>query len=222
MEKYSKLIISNKAFTLFEVLLILALIGVLSSIAITLYPKSHLELAKEQIIRHLKYTRFLALNNAKEITQNEFCQSDNCESERKEWQKSMWRLQFSELKNIGWSYSIFSDGARKSKDKDFDSRPMDSIEVARDLLDGSFLSVYTYNNSKFANRMRQGDLALTSRYGVENVIVEGCSRNKIGFDENGFLLCDKEMKIILQDGFKKESAICINKNGKIQDCENRF
>lgn len=221
MVKLLKLTTSNKAFSLFEILIILAIVGIFGSFAYVLYPKSNLNLASEQIIRHLQYTRFLALNSVKEITQSAFCQSDNCEIEKAQWQRSLWRLQFSELKNIGWSYSLFSDSARKSKNKNFDSRPMDSFEVARDLVDGKFLSVYTYNNSKFANDLRDGDLAITSRYGVASVEVLGCYKNRIVFDENGFLFCEnpfKNVQILLRDNFSQIRKICIEKNGKIESC----
>lgn len=222
----------NKAFSLFEILLVLGILGILSGVGYLFYPKSALNLAQEQIINHLNYTRFLALNTSKDITQSLFCQSDFCQEERSRFEESYWRLQFSNLKNIEWAYSIFSDSARSSKTKNFDDRPMDSFEVARDPMSGKYLSVYTYNNTKFANTLREGDLSISKRYGVSKVQMYGGCGNQSGgrviFDNRGFLRCKKtgekvsfptkEVVLELSDHFGNSLRVCIFENGLVKKC----
>ncbi|MDE5603178.1 MAG: prepilin-type N-terminal cleavage/methylation domain-containing protein [Helicobacter sp.] len=219
-------------FSLFELLLVLSLISIFSSIALISYPKSHLQEAQEQVINHLHFTKYLALHTAKTITQANFCQSDFCQEERKHFEESFWRLQFSNLKNIGWAYSIFSDSARKAKTKNFDNRPMDSFEIARNPFDGKYLSVYTYNNTKFANGLREGDLSLQKRYKISLIKTKGgCGEyegGRILFDDAGFLRCKVANKpvsfptdivtIELFDDFGRSAKICILQSGFIKKC----
>ncbi|WP_104721238.1 prepilin-type N-terminal cleavage/methylation domain-containing protein [Helicobacter mesocricetorum] len=221
-----------KGFSLFELLLVLSLIGIFSSIALISYPKSHLQEAQEQVINHLHFTRYLALHTTKTITQAPFCQSDFCQEERKHFEKSFWRLQFTNLKNIGWAYSIFSDSARISKTKNFDNRPMDSSEIARNPFDGKYLSVYTYNNTKFANGLREGDLSLQKRYKISHIKIKGgCGEyegGRILFDELGFLRCKiannpvslptNTLIIELLDDFGRSAKICILQSGFVKKC----
>ena len=223
---------NKKAFSLLELLLVLVIVGILSTLAYSLYPKSHLKLAKEQLLRHLALTRFLALNQVKEITQSAFCQSDFCQEERERYVESYWRLQFANLQNPKWTYSIYSDSSRAAKTKHFDDLPRDSFEVARNPLDGKYISVYNYDNSKFANVLRDGDLSLSERYGVEKVTQKGgCGEREGGrvlFDEQGFLLCkipyssvekpQGEVIFVLENRFGEKEQICIGENGIAQGC----
>lgn len=222
----------NRAFSLFEILLVLAILGILGAVGYVLYPQSLLNLAQEQIINHLNYTRFLALNTSKDITQSLFCQSDSCQEERERFEESYWRLQFAELKDIEWAYSIFSDSARSARTKNFDDRPMDSFEVARDTLSGKYLSVYTYTNTRFANTLREGDLSISKRYGVSGVKMSGGCGNQSGgrilFDSQGFLRCKKtgekvswptsEVVLELSDRFGASLKICIFESGLVKKC----
>lgn len=218
----------NRAFSLFEILLFIVIVGILASIGYVLYPHSKLHLAKNQIVKHIQYTKYLALQNSKEITQYKFCKSDFCSEEMKKYKQSFYRIQFNKLKDIGWSYSIFSDSARDSKTKNFDDRPMDSFEIARSPIDSKYLSVYNYNNSKFANALRDGSLAISSRYGIVDIKISGgCGEsNRILFDDFGFLVCKianvgisrPKENVILEifDKFSSEK-ICITKSGNICD-----
>ena len=216
----------NRAFSLFEVLLYIVIVGIFVSLGYVLYPHSKLHLAKDQIEKHIQHTKYLALQNTKEITQDKFCKSDFCIEEMRKYEQSFYRIQFSKLKDIGWSYSIFSDSARDSKTKNFDDRPMDSFEIARSPIDSKFLSVYNYNNSKFANTLRDGNLAISSRYGIIDIkITGGCGNsNRILFNDFGFLVCKPvdigihhpKDNVILEifDKFGSEK-ICITKSGDI-------
>ncbi|MBX7491079.1 pilus assembly FimT family protein [Helicobacter turcicus] len=220
------------AFSLFETLLTLAILSIFATLGYFWIPDSKLHLAQNQIISHLNYTRFLSLNNAKQITQSAFCQSDNCKQERTRWRESLWRMQFSYLQDIGYAYYIFSDSARAVRTKNLDDRPRDRQEIARDLLDNKYLNVYNNDNSKFANPLRSGDLAITQRFGIQNVKASGgCGEDnaaRILFDEKGFLLCKNPYKkpttptgIVSLELFNKSGKsvkICILPSGFIQKC----
>lgn len=221
-----------KAFTLLETLLILAILSVFATLGYVWIPDSKLHLAQHQIQTHLHYTRFLSLTSAKQITQSAFCQSDHCLQERMRWSESLWRMQFSSLQNIGYAYYIFSDSARLAVTKNFDDRPRDRQEIARDLLNNKYLNVYNRDNSKFANALRQGDLAITQRYGIQKVKHSGgCAGSgeaRILFDEKGFLRCKKPYEQLTNpDGIAflelfnrghRSVKICILQSGFIKEC----
>lgn len=220
------------AFSLFETLLVLAILSIFATLGFVWLPDSKLHLAQNQVITHLQYTRYLSLNTTKHITQGAFCQSDFCEDERKRWEESLWRLQFSPLQDIGYAYYIFSDSARAVKTKHFDDRPRDKQEIARDLLDNRYLNVYNVDNSKFANPLRNGDLAITKRYGIKEVkFFGGCGEGneaRILFDEQGFLRCKNPYKkpeapkgpvfLLLTNQSGQSAKICILESGFIQKC----
>lgn len=223
---------TRQAFSLFETLLTLAILSIFATLGYFWIPSSKLHLAQNQIISHLNYTRYLSLNSAKHITQSAFCQSDHCAQERTRWSESLWRMQFSPLKDIGYAYYIFSDSARSVRTKNFDDRPRDKQEIARDLLDNKYLNVYNSDNSKFANPLRSGDLAITQRYGIQNVKFSGgCGEDneaRILFDQQGFLRCKKPYEkptipngIVFLELFNKSGEsvkICILPSGFIQKC----
>ena len=109
---------------------------------------------------------------------------------------------------------------------------MDSFEVARDPMSGKYLSVYTYNNTKFANTLREGDLSISKRYGVSKVQMYGGCGNQSGgrviFDNRGFLRCKKtgekvsfptkEVVLELSDHFGNSLRVCIFENGLVKKC----
>lgn len=222
----------KSALSLLEILLVLGILGVLVSLGFAWFPDSKLHLAQNQIISHLNYVRFLSLSSVKQITQSAFCQSDNCEAERKRWSESLWRLQFSQLQDIGYAYYLYSDSARAVSTKHFDDRPRDAQEIARDLLDNKYLNSYNYDNSKFANALRAGDLAITKRYGILSVRMSGgCGESEGGrilFNEWGFLRCKKPyepvtipngmVRLELQGSSKKSVGICILESGIVKKC----
>lgn len=221
------------AFSLLEVLLTLGILSILATLGFIWFPDSKLYLAQDQIIMHLNYTRFLSLSSAKQITQSVFCQSDNCQAERKRWSESLWRLQFSKLQDIGYAYYIFGDSARAANTKHFDDRPRDAHEIARDPLDNKYLNSYNYDNSKFANPLRAGDLAITKRYGIQEVQMSGgCGESEGGrivFDELGFLRCKKPyeqvsvprgiVRLELKGNSGKSVRICILESGIVKKCD---
>ncbi|TLD89072.1 type II secretion system protein [Helicobacter sp. MIT 05-5294] len=223
----------QRAFSLLEVLLTLGILSALATLGFVWFPDSKLHLAQEQIIAHLNYTRFLSLNSVKQITQGAFCQSDHCKSERERWSESLWRLQFSKLQDVGYAYYIFSDSARAVSTKHFDDRPRDAHEIARDPLDNKYLNSYNYDNSKFANALRAGDLAIAKRYGIQEVKMSGgCGESEGGrimFDESGFLRCKKPyeqvslpngaVRLELRGSSGKSVGICILESGIIKKCD---
>lgn len=222
----------KSALSLLEILLVLGILGVLASLGFAWFPDSKLHLAQNQIIAHLNYARFLSLSSVKQITQSAFCQSDHCEAERKRWSESFWRLQFSQLQDIGYAYYIYSDSARAVSTKHFDDRPRDAQEIARDPLDNKYLNSYNYDNSKFANALRAGDLAITKRYGILSVRMSGgCGESEGGrilFNELGFLRCKKPyepvtipsgmVRLELQGSSKNSVGICILESGIVKKC----
>lgn len=116
--------------------------------------------------------------------------------------------------------------------KHFDDRPRDAREIARDPLDNKYLNSYNYDNSKFANALRAGDLAITKRYGIQAVKMSGgCGESEGGriiFDELGFLRCKRPyeqvtspkgaVRLELQGSSGKSVGICILESGIVKKC----
>ena len=71
-----------KAFSLFELIIVMVVIGVLLSITAINFKNDDLARAANQVASHIRYTQFLALTD------------DKFNPEDKNWTKSRWQIYF--------------------------------------------------------------------------------------------------------------------------------
>ena len=165
----------KKAFTLIELVLVIVVVGVLSTMVSPNFQRNGLQEAANQLVSHIRYTQHLAMMD------NKFDSNDA------NWFKGRWQIKF--FNNTGtdnqWAYTIYSDwvGAHTGNP--------DKIEIAKNPLDQSrYLTggtsgagLITYNDAKSTKELNIG-----IKYGIKDVdFSSGCRSTVkyISFDSMG-------------------------------------
>ena len=189
----------KKSFSIIELIFVITLIGIINSQVSIKNNLSKIKLAKQQIILHLKYVRYIAMVD------------DKYEKDNPLWFRKRWTLKFLNCnKNIGGIYYIiYSDENENgyiSKD-----------ETLKDPLSNQYLYSSQCKEDKIYDKNKL--ILLTKRYDIKNIIVSCNKTTTIGqlsFDINGELhskLSNKNNKI---DEYKLKSICNIeiyDKNG---------
>lgn len=171
----------KKAFTMMEVITVIAVIGVLVAVAIPRSGSNRLSEAATQLISHIRYTQHLAMID------------DKFDATDSNWYKERWTLRFKkDLVYNGsyipngtyeneWAYTIFSD-------RSHDGNPNPS-EMAKNTLNTNQYLSGGYNNTLHVeNAESMKKLRLGSAYGINNVTFGGGCRSNIlyiNFDHLG-------------------------------------
>ncbi|MGG7074488.1 carbamoyl-phosphate synthase large chain [Campylobacter sp. 9BO] len=161
-----------------EIVLIIVIIGILTTISLPKLKFSSEKFLTEQILMHLRYTQQLAMQDSK------FNLGEN-------WQKKRWTLVFANTKlstkscNIdsdrSWKYSIYWDNSISGN---LNSKQ----EVARNpLKTHMYLSSGWSGISSSDCKFISPELNIGKKYGVRNVVLEGGCKGglSISFDEFG-------------------------------------
>ena len=151
---------SRKAFTLLELVFVIAIIGILVAAIIPRVKENSLQEAAHQLVSHIRYTQHLALND------------DKYRSTDDEWYKKRWQLIFSRAikpdDDVG--YTIFSDHpdrARVAGDPDISEIATNPGDKNR-LLTGGFSSSIQSDNSKVTQKLN-----IEKSYGIVDVHFRG-------------------------------------------------
>ncbi len=158
------------AFSLLELIFVIALIAIISS---TLIPKtkiSKLQMATHKIVLYLNYTRYIALIDDKFDTKDD-------------WELERWTIKFKNCTNIedGIFYRIYSDKGHTGKAK--------KEECLKDPLTNKYLYTNYCDEDIMGDRSKY--ILLTKEFSVEKVEVSCYSQNgsktigKISFGNDG-------------------------------------
>ncbi len=142
----------KKAFTLIELVLVIAIVGILSVVLAPNFQRDNLTEAANQLISHIRYTQHLAMMD------NKYNATDN------DWYKNRWQLRFS--KSVSgedvWSYTIFSDNNHDyNPNKTTDTIAKNPLN-SKQLLSGGFSGTIL-----LTDKSRMKELALGQKYGVK-------------------------------------------------------
>ncbi|MDR1451235.1 MAG: prepilin-type N-terminal cleavage/methylation domain-containing protein [Helicobacteraceae bacterium] len=170
----ARLNLEGGGFTLIEAIITIMIAGILSMIAYAVfYEPDKLALARDQIIRHLRYTQHLAVMD------------DKFDPNDPNWELKRWRLKFSTSANPiyaggkagGWTYTIFADQDRNaSNTSSLEEMAVDPLTKRR--LSGGVPSRLRSDRPDFTPEM-----ALWY-WRVERLDLHGCLQT-IAFDEIG-------------------------------------
>jgi len=155
----------KKAFTLVELIIVIAVIGILSTVLQPRLEQDRLQEAIEQVLKHIRYTQHLAMNN------------DVYDHNENQWYKRRWQIQFTKCLNTN-IYRIYSDTNLGGS--------CDHNEAAID--PQSNLSLYFRNGTCKQNSIRDDEnINLYLKYDIANITFSGgCPGIKsIGFDIYG-------------------------------------
>lgn len=165
----------KKAFTMMEVITVIAVIGVLVAVAIPRSGSNRLSEAATQLISHIRYTQHLAMIDDK------FDLSDN------DWYKERWQIMFASTVGSGnsWSYMIFSDSLGASTGSpDVNEHAVNPSDSSKFLTGG-----YSTGNIAFDDSRATTELNIGKKYGITNVTLSSsCSisgTTRIAFDHLG-------------------------------------
>lgn len=168
----------KKAFTLFELVLVVIVVGILSVAIVPRLSDDSLQKAAQQLIFHLNYTKHLAM------------MEDRFDATDPTWYKTRWQLYFSYCKVYHderdglCAYTIFSD-----KLGHHTGNP-DPAEVAVNPLDtGAVLTGGMGGNLlvKYHDREATKSLNIGKKYNIQKVRMHHCgsSAKRIAFDYLG-------------------------------------
>ncbi len=89
----------RRGFTLIEIIFVIIIVGILSSILVPRFTRPTLIEAANQVVSHIQYTQHLAMID------NKFDPKDS------NWYKDRWQIQFGHTNGSDdqWAYTIFSD-----------------------------------------------------------------------------------------------------------------
>ena len=127
----------SSSFTLFELVIVIVVLGIL---VIAFNPSIYtnkLQLAADQVVKHILYTESLALRDDK--YQPFAIDTSSIEQNRsKYWFKQFWQIRFSVNDNNEYWYEVFSDSPTSSTSTNFDRRATLVSEFAKDI-DGKYI-----------------------------------------------------------------------------------
>lgn len=153
-------VVLNKAFTLLELVIVIVATSILSVFFIPQFYNNSLLDATMQVVRHIKHTQHLALNDAR------YMHTD------KLWYKSMWRISFR-------SKNCYVVSSNTDYDKNYDR-----LESAHDPIDRLLL----YSNVECEEEQTDTKwMFLESYYSIDMITFsKACGSNRfIAFDHQG-------------------------------------
>ncbi len=197
----------KKAFTLFELVMVIVVIGIISAVMVPRVNNVQIDKAAQQLLDHIRYTQHLAMIH------NRFDPADP------DWYKKRWQM-FFQTDGGRLSYSIFADENANGS--------VNANEIARDPLNET-KQVLT-GLSGFAEHNKKLQLATT--YSIQSISFSHCHGSKrLYFDYLGrpmagnpasldsvyveedtdtiYLLQDEPCKITLTDTNDNELTIAI-------------
>ncbi|WP_078405879.1 pilus assembly FimT family protein [Campylobacter pinnipediorum] len=140
----------KRAFTMLELVFVIAIVGILSALAIPRSNKDPLREAANQIMADIRYTQHLAMQDSKFVLKTDG-------TPESDWYKAYWRIKFQNAKNSGkvkWIYSIFSDSPA------YDNVPKNDEMISSPNKPDKKISGLTNN-----------DYDLSKKFGVTNIII---------------------------------------------------
>jgi len=185
----------KNSFTLIEIIFILVLLSIILTFSIPKQQLSKIKLAKQQIITHLKYTRYIAMID------NKYYYDDNL------WHKKLWNIKFLKCnKDIGGIYYVIYSNTKKPNKW--------NISKDETLID-PFTGNYIYSTSKCQQDSlydKSKYVLLTNYYGIKDIKIscnDTSSLGQIYFDNKGiaYSYIDNDYKYFSKNKIKNNCYI---------------
>jgi len=169
----------KKAFTMIELVFVIVIIGILSSLISPSFQRATVKEAADQIASHIRYTQQLALNDNKFDTTDRY------------WFRRRWQILFANTvtgSNGKWTYTIFSDSDTINGNPQVTEIAKNPLDPKNKLLSGGYgSSIKYYSSGTTINPKITKELNLGLKYGITNILFGGgCPNGKrISFDYLG-------------------------------------
>jgi len=150
----------KKSFSLLELIFIILIVSIVASQSNIRNNLSKLQLAKQQLLLHLKYTRYIAMLD------------DKYDSKDFLWHKQRWTLKFLNCQQSigGLYYVIYSDTDKNGAIK--------KEESLVDPLNGNHIYSFQCTEDKLYDKSKF--VLLTKKYDIQNVVLSCNSTSTIG------------------------------------------
>lgn len=150
----------KKAFTLIELVLVIVIVGILSTQISPNFNRDGLQEAANQIVSHIRYTQHLAMMD------NKF------DPRVQNWFRKRWQLLFDNPSGSIWGYSIYSESGNNAI--------MNANEIAKNPLgSGKMLTAFSTTVADYTK-----NLLISDAYDITNVTLTGTGTS-IVFDTLG-------------------------------------
>jgi len=201
----------KKSFSLLEIIFVLIIITIISSMAFQNKNISKIKLAKEQLILHLKYMRYISMID------NKYNHNDNL------WYRKAWNMKFLNCsKNIGGIYYVIYENVINTN-----HWAISKSETLKDPLTSNY--IYSYQCKKDELYDKSKFVLLSQYYGIKKINIscnESSSLGQILFLNNGSAYTkfnnnyndmnkykiQNNCKITLLDGYNQKEYINIEAN----------
>lgn len=156
----------KRAFTMFELVFVIVVSGILAYLAIPKSNRDPLREAAEQIVMHIRYTQHLAM------------QDDKFNPQSSDWYKKQWRVLFhSEKSKSIWRYTVYQDTS-------VSGNPNSTNQIANDPQDNTKILTSGFQRQTWTKKVNK-KLNLTDSYGVSSMSFSDCGGQQIIFDNLG-------------------------------------
>jgi len=158
---------NKSAFTMIELIFVIVVLGILSSLAMGRMDRDLKQEAAETILSHIRLTQQLALRDNKHRSDNDT-----------KWQKAYWRFEYGKCSGTNEYYY------RVGSDRDMDGF-IDKSESAINPVDGKYL--YSFNTCNSLQDDESPTVLLGKKFGIKDIKkYGGCNQvQHIAFDYLG-------------------------------------
>jgi len=196
----------KKAFTLIELVLVIVIIGILSTQISPNFNRDGLQEAANQIVSHIRYTQHLAMMD------NKFDPKDPA------WYQDRWQIDFRDPSTDNVYYTIYQDLNRNGSA----STVVSNNEIAKNPLNPKQLLTALSSNMAVNSK----EMMLHEKYGITSVTFSSSCRyygsKRISFDYLGRPLYGKPNTLItMYAGNKKVRLIKTQCTITLNDVDNR-
>jgi len=156
----------KKAFTMVELVFVIIVLGILTSMSLNRIERDIKQEAADNILSAIRYTQHLALIDDKQ------------NYKENDWYRSLWVIRFEQNDNK-WRYKIGSDMDKEGN--------IDNEEAAIDPLSGKYL----FSTDNVEDKNESSTIFLTNKYGITDISFNDCkgtrdtSAKHIAFDHLG-------------------------------------
>jgi hypothetical protein len=157
----------KKAFTILEIVFVIAIVGILSIVIIPRFGANNLNDAASQVVSHIRYTQHLAMNNDKYNPNDQI------------WYEKKWRIEFSQTGGL-WGYTIFDDRLLSA------SGNPDPDEIAINPVDKNKRLTGGCSGISSTDPRATKEMNLENKYSIRDIVFSSdCGGQTITFDHLG-------------------------------------
>jgi prepilin-type N-terminal cleavage/methylation domain-containing protein len=169
------------AFTMIELVFVIAVIGIVSALALPRFDRDNLQEAADQLVSHIRYTQHLAM------------QDDKFNTNDPSWYLGRWRIQIYEnlsytnatcpVKDYNgiWAYTIYSDESGYTGNPNLSEMARNPSDQNQYLSGGYNNTLCVDNENNGASDQSMASMRLNTAYGIQDIVFGGGCRSNVRY-----------------------------------------